>query len=75
MVYKESYYNTIEVRLFLAKQFPYAAQCFGMEHTSETVKVTAIEKWFKRYFPAETAFSLFRQMEATITGYMEVDNG
>jgi hypothetical protein len=69
MAYKASTFETLQVRLFLAKQFPYAAQCFGQEHLSERVSATVVEKWFKSYFPAEKAYSLYRQLECAGTDF------
>ena len=72
MAYKTSTFETLQVRLFLDKQYPYAAQCFGQEHLSDRVSATVVEKWFKRYFPAERAWALYRQLECVVVQHMEI---
>jgi hypothetical protein len=67
MAFSQSTFNTLEVRLFLNRKYPYAAQCFAQDFSADTVPSIQVEKWFKRYFPAELAFTEYRNLEANVT--------
>ena len=60
-------FNTLEVRLFLNRQYPYAAQCFAQDFTTETVPAIKVEKWFKSYFPSNMNQYMYRLLEANVT--------
>jgi hypothetical protein len=65
-------FNTNEVTLFLAKRFPYAAQCFAQETLKhgDTICSTVVSKWFQRYFPSPTGFNTFRELECSVTQFI-----
>ena len=65
---------TNEVVLFLAKEYPYASSCFSRDMLSSGEEVSAliVEKWFRRYFPSELAYKLFRQLELEVTQYIHL---
>lgn len=69
MALKSAKFKTLEVRQFLNRNYPYAAQCFAQEHQSEEVPSTVVEKWFKTYFPAERAYTEYRNLECTVTQF------
>jgi len=66
-------FNTNEVTLFLAKRFQYAAQCFAQENLKygDTIKSTVVSKWFQRYFPSPTNFNVFRELECSVTQFID----
>jgi hypothetical protein len=69
-------FQTNEVTLFLSQRYPYATTCFAQDMLKhgDTVKSTIVEKWFRSYFPAESAFKLFRILEATVTQTIHIKN-
>lgn len=73
MALQSAKFNTNEVSLFLARRFPYAAQCFAQETLKygDTIPSMAVSKWFQRYFPSPTGFNTFRQLEASVTQFIE----
>jgi hypothetical protein len=73
MALQSAKFNTNEVSLFLAKRFPYAAQCFAQEtlEYGDTIPSMVVSKWFQRYFPSQTGFNTFRQLEASVTQFIE----
>jgi len=72
--FKETTYSVNDIALFLNRDYPYAATCWGQDMVgSERVPVSTVERWFKRYFPdVNKAQYLFRSMEATCIGHMEM---
>jgi len=62
-------FETNQVTLFLSQRYPYATTCFAQDMLKhgDTVKSVIVEKWFRSYFPADTAFKLFRILEANVT--------
>jgi hypothetical protein len=69
MALKSAKFKTLEVRQFLNRNYPYAAQCFAQDHQSEEVASMEVEKWFKKYFAAEVAYSEYRNLECTATQF------
>lgn len=69
MALSKSTFQTNEVTLFLSQRYPYATTCFAQDmlQYGDTVKSVIVEKWFRSYFPADTAFKLFRILEANVT--------
>ena len=56
-----------QVRLHLAKEYPYACQCFGEEFVNqETLPYLTVSNWFQRYFPSPTGYNLFKQLEYSL---------
>ncbi len=72
MAIPTSKFKTIEVRNFIAKRYPYAEHCFAQDNREETISSLKVEKWFRGYFPAESAYNLFRQLECSVTQYVEM---
>ena len=71
--FKETTYSVNDIALFLNRDYPYAATCWGQDMVgNERVTVSAVEKWFKRYFPSNVNQMVFRQMQATCIGQMEM---
>ena len=66
---ENSTFKTNEVTLFLAKRYPYAAQCFAQDtlEYGDTIPSMAVSKWFQRYFPSPKGFITFRELEASVT--------
>ncbi len=68
-------FQTIAVRQYLAKKFPYAEQCFAQDFVgTDMVSSTKVENWFKRYFPSELAFAEFRNMECQVSQYLQLES-
>lgn len=60
---------TNEVTLFLAKRYPYCATCFGQDMVKhgDTVSELIVEKWLRRYFPAESAYNVWRALKNNVS--------
>ena len=57
-------FNRNEVRLHLAKEYPYASQCFAEDFVNkEVIPHLEVSNWFQKYFPSPTGSNLFKQME------------
>jgi len=69
-------FKTIDVRRFLSnKAFPFAAQSFAEKFVNqEEVAVSVVENWFRGYFPSETAFREFRQLECFAIQYIPFES-
>ena len=66
-----SEFHTNDVTLFLAKRFPYAAQCFAQETSKfgDTVPSQFVSNWIQTYFPSPTGFNTFRELERSVTQF------
>lgn len=67
-------YAKNDIALFLNRDYPYAATCWGADMVNEGDRVAqgVVEWWFKRYFPSNLNQMVFRQMQATCVGHMEM---
>jgi hypothetical protein len=65
-------FQTNDVTLFLAKRFPYAAQCFAQDNLKygDTILSQTVSNWFQRYFPSPTGFNTFRELERSVTQFV-----
>jgi len=72
--FKGTTYAKNDIALFLNRDYPYAATCWGADMVKEgdRVDVFMAERWFKRYFPSNVNQMVFRQMQATCVGQMEM---
>jgi hypothetical protein len=73
MALKNSTFPTNDVRLFLSKQYPYAAKCFAedMLKHGDLVESILVENWLRRYFPSNTARTIYRKLEASVYQMMD----
>lgn len=64
---QNSTFQTNSVKLFLDSQFPHASKCFAedMIPYGESIQYILVENWFKRYFPSNLAYVLFRKLKAS----------
>jgi len=69
MALSKATFQTNQVALFLSQRYPYATHCFSQDMLKhgDMVPSLEVEKWFRSYFPAESAFKLFRILEANVT--------
>ena len=57
-------FNTLQVRKYLEREYPYASRCFAEDFTDrDTLPRLTVSNWFQRYFPSPTGSNLFKQME------------
>lgn len=56
-------FNTLQVRQFLSKEYPYASRCFAEDFVGQdTLPHLTVSNWFQKYFPSPTGSNLFKQM-------------
>ncbi len=65
-------FHTNDVTLFLSKRFPYAAQCFAQDNLKhgDTILSQIVSDWFQRYFPSPTGHNTFRELECSVTQFV-----
>jgi hypothetical protein len=73
MALKNSTFPTNDVRLFLSKQYPYAAKCFAedMIKYGDSIESFLVQNWLKRYFTSNVAYIIYRKLEASICQTIE----
>jgi hypothetical protein len=69
---KETTYSVNDIALFLSNRtsYPYASTCWSRDmHPAERVTAGDAERWFKRYFPSGTSYTVYRKMEAACVAH------
>ena len=69
-------FDTNSVTLFLNRKYPYAATCFAQDSLKhgDRIPSTAVEKWFKSYFPSPLNATEYRNLEANVSQAITFEN-